>query len=158
MAKTKKAFSAKRVLALALALIMALSVMPAAFAADDVLDQQGKLTSVSGGWRTGAWYVNVFFSTDLSSRGDGLDENGSLNYTYVQMQDNDVVDLTFAFGMQKNAGTNYGRLESISTSGLPASITWKNVEGNVGDTPWPCNMPGSLLNNPTFLKLSLIHI
>ena len=34
MAKTKKAFSAKRVLALALALIMALSVMPAAFAAD----------------------------------------------------------------------------------------------------------------------------
>ena len=33
MAKTKKAFSAKRVLALALALIMALSVMPAAFAA-----------------------------------------------------------------------------------------------------------------------------
>ena len=36
MAKTKKAFSAKRVLALALALIMALSVMPAAFAADIV--------------------------------------------------------------------------------------------------------------------------
>ena len=37
MAKTKKAFSAKRVLALALALIMALSVMPAALE-DDVFN------------------------------------------------------------------------------------------------------------------------
>lgn len=152
MAKTKKAFSAKRVLALALALIMALSVMPAAFAADDVLDQQGKLTSVSGGWRTSASYVNVFFSTDLNSSGDGLNQNGSLNYTYVQMQDNEVVNLSLVYGMRKNGGQNYGRLLSISTSGLPASITWKNVAGNVGDTPWPCDMPGSIFSSPTMLK------
>ena len=152
MAKTKKAFSAKRVLALALALIMALSVMPAAFAADDVLNQQGKIVDVSGGWRTAAWYVNVFFSTDLSSRGDGLGESGSLNYTYVQMQDNETINLSLAFGMQKNSGINYGRLLSMSESGLPASISWKNVEGGVNDRPWPCDMPGSLFSNPTFLK------
>lgn len=152
MAKTKKAFSAKKLLALALALIMALSVLPAAFAAEDPLTQQGKLISVSGGWRTSAWYVNVFFSTDLNSRGENLNEDGSLNYTYVQMQDNEVVNLSLAYGMQKNSGVNYGRLESMSTSGLPASIAWRNVEGGVGAQPWPCDMPGDLFNSPKFLK------
>lgn len=50
MAKTKKAFSAKRVLALALALIMALSVMPAAFAADPT----GPVSQTAGNLVNGA--------------------------------------------------------------------------------------------------------
>lgn len=145
MAKTKKAFSAKRVLALALALIMALSVMPAAFAADDFLEQQGKMISSSGYWRTGAWYVNVFLSTNLSDSGSaGSDESGTLNYTFVQMQDDDIIDLSLALGMLKNSNLNYGWLGSISITGLPNnSFTWTATAGNI-DQPSDKGMNTSL--------------
>lgn len=138
--KTKKVFSGKKLLALILALVMAISVMPVAIAAEpDFLNESGQMISLSGGWRTGVSYVTVYFSTDIDAVPDPLNDNGSLNYTFVQMQDDDVFELQMLFAFKKNSGVNRGRLFGITTSGLPSDVTWKNIMGGLTDQPWPCD-------------------
>lgn len=138
--KTKKAFSGRKILALILALVMAISVMPVALAAEPgFLNESGQMISLSGGWRTGLSYVTVYFSTDIDAIPDPLNENGSLNYTFVQMQDDDVFELQMLFAFKKNSGVNRGRLLGITTSGLPSDVTWKNIMGGLTDQPWPCD-------------------
>ena len=93
MAKTKKAFSAKRVLALALALIMALSVMPAAFAADVTGPVQRTEGNLVGGVDAGHY---VSFRANFQ------------NMTFIQTKDNEAFRFQFWMDAKKNAGVNYG--------------------------------------------------
>lgn len=135
--KTKKVFSGKRILALILALVMAISVMPVAFAAEpDYLNEPGQLISASGGWITKANYGRIFFSTNLNADTSGLNNDGSLNYTYVQMQDDDIFTLQLAFGAMGNQWGQYVRKEkgNYTFTGLPVSdFSWKITAGNAGD-------------------------
>lgn len=135
MAKTKKAFSAKRVLALALALIMALSVMPAAFAATPT----GPVSQTAGNLVNGAdagHYVS--FRANLQ------------NFTFIQTEDNQNFQFQFDLSAKKNAGINYGWIYERSddkpqtlTNAIGKSFTcnWSNyigaLPGNIiGGNDW----------------------
>ena len=135
MAQTKKAFSAKRVLALALALIMALSVMPAAFAATPT----GPVSQTAGNLVNGAdagHYVS--FRADLQ------------NFTFIQTEDNQNFQFQFDLSAKKNSGINHGWIYERSddkpqtlTNAIGKSFTcnWSNyigaLPGNVlGGNDW----------------------
>lgn len=107
MAKTKKAFSAKRVLALALALIMALSVMPAAFAADVTGPVQRTAGNLVGGVDAGHY---VSFRANFQ------------NMTFIQTKDNEAFRFQFWLDAKKNAGVNYGYIDS-RTEEFPQTLT-----------------------------------
>lgn len=123
MAKTKKAFSAKRVLALALALIMALSVMPAAFAATPT----GPVSQTAGNLVNGAdagHYVS--FRANLQ------------NFTFIQTEDNQNFQFQFDLSAKKNSGVNHGWIYERSddkpqtlTNAIGKSFTcnWSNYIG-----------------------------
>lgn len=135
MAKTKKAFSAKRVLALALALIMALSVMPAAFAATPT----GPVSQTEGNLVNGAdagHYVS--FRANLQ------------NFTFIQTEDNQNFQFQFDLSAKKNSGINHGWIYERSddkpqtlTNAIGKSFTcnWSNyigaLPGNIlGGNDW----------------------
>ena len=125
MAKTKKAFSAKRVLALALALIMALSVMPAAFAADVTGPVQRTEGNLVGGVDAGHY---VSFRANFQ------------NMTFIQTKDNEAFRFQFWMDAKKNAGVNYGWIynrsadqpQTLSTPiGKSFSVTWDSYIGGL---------------------------
>lgn len=135
MAKTKKAFSAKRVLALALALIMALSVMPAAFAATPT----GPVSQTEGNLVNGADAGHfVSFRANLQ------------NFTFIQTEDNQNFQFQFNLSAKKNAGINHGWIYERSddkpqtlTNAIGKSFTcnWSNyigaLPGNIfGGNDW----------------------
>ncbi|MCI6400615.1 MAG: hypothetical protein SPF51_01645 [Candidatus Fimivicinus sp.] len=129
MAKTKKAFSAKRVLALALALIMALSVMPAAFAATPT----GPVSQTEGNLVNGVdagHYVS--FRANLQ------------NFTFIQTEDNQNFQFQFRLDARKNANFNYCWIyerqdrapQTLSTPiGKSFSVTWDSYQGGL-PTSW----------------------
>lgn len=122
MAKTKKAFSAKRVLALALALIMALSVMPAAFAATPT----GPVSKTEGNLVNGVdagHYVS--FRANLQ------------NFTFIQTEDNQNFQFQFRLDAKKNLSANYCWIyerqdrapQTLSTPiGKSFSVTWDSYQ------------------------------
>lgn len=128
MAKTKKAFSAKRVLALALALIMALSVMPAAFAADVTGPVQRTEGSLVGGADAGHY---VSFRANFQ------------NMTFIQTKDDEVFSFQFWMEAKKNASVNYAWIyerqdrapQTLSTPiGKSFSVTWDSYQGGLPDS------------------------
>lgn len=128
MAKTKKAFSAKRVLALALALIMALSVMPAAFAATPT----GPVSKTEGNLVNGVdagHYVS--FRANLQ------------NFTFIQTEDNQNFQFQFRLDAKKNLSANYCWIyerqdrapQTLSTPiGKSFSVTWDSYQGGLPDS------------------------
>lgn len=126
MAKTKKAFSAKRVFALALALIMALSVMPAAFAATPTGPVQQSQGDYASGKDTGYWTtMKVNYQ----------------NFTFIQTQNDEQFQFTFDFSARKNAGLNYVHVYApnsdypqtlSSTIGKTSTLSWANGIGGLG--------------------------
>lgn len=125
MAKTKKAFSAKRVLALALALIMALSVMPAAFAATPTGPVQQSQGDYASGKDTGYWTT-----MQLSNQ----------NFTFIQTQNDEQFQFSFNFSARKNAGVNYVHVYApnsdypqtlSSTIGKSSSLSWSGGIGGL---------------------------
>ena len=126
MAKTKKAFSAKRVLALALALIMALSVMPAAFAAEPTGPVESSAGNYSGGVDTGYWTTMRM---------------NYQNFTFIQTQNDEQFQFTFDFSARKNSGVNYVWVYApnneypqtlSSTIGKTSALSWANEIGGLG--------------------------
>lgn len=126
MTKTKKAFSAKRLLALAMALIMALSVMPAAFAADPTGPVERSPGDYSGGRDTGYWTTM---------------QMNYQNFTFIQTEDDEQFQFQFDFSARKNASINYVWVyESSSdypqtlssTIGKSSNLSWSNTIGGLG--------------------------
>ena len=125
MAKTKKAFSAKRVLALALALIMALSVMPAAFAATPTGPVDRTPGNHSSEVKTGNY---VQFRVNFQ------------NMTFIQTKDDEAFRFQFLLEAKKSASRNYGWIyardashpQTLSTPiGKSFSVTWDSYIGGL---------------------------
>lgn len=163
MTKAKRTFSAKRALAIALALVMALSVMPMTLAADDLpayLNESGQVVEQTGYWQSDTTAAWLFFSTDLSVNNtgnsrEGLNNpNGTMNYTYVRMQDSDAqIDLKFAYGSQEYYAWNNRTTEGVVKSGeywmngiSPMTVDWVQILDNGQKTngPFDHNMADNL--------------
>lgn len=107
MTEKKKTLSAKRILSLVLALVMAMSLMVPAFAANEptapVQETAGNL--VNG--EDGGYYVS--FRADKQ------------NFVFIQNEDDEVFQFSFKLGAKKNSGVNYGWVYERS-DGTPQTL------------------------------------
>lgn len=145
--KTALRFS-RRLLACVLALVMVLAATPIAFAADNAVqtyaDQQGKLVSSTGTYylrdveqRAGIlWTPYQAVESEVNQNSDSI--YGTLSYTYVQMSDNDTVNVNFYVSTDKWFSTLAARMNSITpTNSLASSTTWSlsNTSNDNGSNP-----------------------
>lgn len=121
--KTKKVFSGKRILALILALVMALSVMPVAFAAEPTGPVQQTAGNQVDGVDAGHY---VSFRADYQ------------NFAFIQTQDDQAFRFQFNMYAKKNAGVNYGWIytrddshpQTLTTAiGKSFTVDWDNYIG-----------------------------
>lgn len=91
--KTNKVFSGKRILALILALVMAFSVMPVAFAAEPT----GPVQQTAGNHVDGV-DAGHFVSFKVNYQ----------NFVFIQTQDDQEFEFQFKLSAKKNNGANYG--------------------------------------------------
>lgn len=126
--KTKKVFSGKRILALILALVMAISVMPVAFAAEP----EGPVQQTTGNHVDGVdagKYVS--FKVDYQ------------NFVFIQTQDDQAFRFQFNLSAKKNGGGNYGWILGrndqypqtfTSTIGKSFTCDWDSYIGGLPGT------------------------
>ena len=121
--KAKKVFSGKRILALILALVMALSVMPVAFAAEPTGPVQQTAGNQVDGVDAGHY---VSFRADYQ------------NFVFIQTQDDQAFRFQFNMYAKKNAGVNYGWIyirddshpQTLTTAiGKSFTVDWDNYIG-----------------------------
>ncbi len=121
--KAKKVFSGKRILALILALVMAISVMPVALAAEPTGPVQQTTGDHVDGVDAGHY---VSFKADYQ------------NFVFIQTQDNQEFRFQFTLFAKKNQGVNYGWIYTrddshpqtlISTLGKSFTVDWDNYIG-----------------------------
>lgn len=121
--KAKKVFSGKRILALILALVMALSVMPVAFAAEPTGPVQQTAGNHVDGVDAGHY---VSFRADYQ------------NFVFIQTQDDQAFRFQFNMYARKNQGVNYGWVytrddshpQTLTTAiGKSFTVDWDNYIG-----------------------------
>lgn len=121
--KAKKVFSGKRILALILALVMALSVMPVAFAAEPTGPVQQTAGNHVDGVDAGHY---VSFRADYQ------------NFVFIQTQDDQAFRFQFNMYARKNQGVNYGWIyirddshpQTLTTAiGKSFTVDWDNYIG-----------------------------
>lgn len=121
--KAKKVFSGKRILALILAMVMAISVMPVALAAEPTGPVQQTTGDHVDGVDAGHY---VSFKADYQ------------NFVFIQTQDNQEFRFQFTLSAKKNQGVNYGWIYTrddshpqtlISTLGKSFTVDWDNYIG-----------------------------
>lgn len=121
--KAKKVFSGKRILALILALVMALSVMPVAFAAEPTGPVQQTAGNQVDGVDAGHY---VSFRADYQ------------NFVFIQTQDDQAFRFQFNMYARKNQGVNYGWIyirddshpQTLTTAiGKSFTVDWDNYIG-----------------------------
>ena len=121
--KAKKVFSGKRILALILALVMALSVMPVAFAAEPTGPVQQTAGNQVDGVDAGHY---VSFRADYQ------------NFVFIQTQDDQAFRFQFNMYAKKNKGVNYGWIytrddshpQTLTTAiGKSFTVDWDNYIG-----------------------------
>lgn len=131
--KQKALRFSRKLLASALALVMVLVALPVvSFAADytatNYAAQQGKLVSASGFSYLRDDRAGVLWTTYQAAEGDVNKNtaavNGTLTYTYVKMSANDTATVQFYLSTDKWNSTHYGRLNSITSTGGPAT-SWQ---------------------------------
>ena len=133
--KAKKVFSGKRILALILALVMAFSVMPVAFAAEPTGPVQQTAGNHVDGVDAGHY---VSFRADYQ------------NFVFIQTQDDQAFRFQFNMYARKNQGVNYGWVyarddshpQTLTTAiGKSFTVDWDNyikaLPGNLfGGNDW----------------------
>ena len=125
--KTKKVFSGKRILALILALVMAISVMPVAFAAEPTGPIQQTAGNHVDGVDAGKY---VSFKVDYQ------------NFVFIQTQDDQAFRFQFNLSAKKNGGGNYGWILDrkeypqtfTSTIGRSFTCDWDSYIGGLPGT------------------------
>lgn len=126
--KAKKVFSGKRLLALILALVMAFSVMPVAFAAEPTGPVQQTAGNQVNGVDAGHY---VSFRADYQ------------NFVFIQTQDDQAFRFQFNMYAKKNAGVNYGWIytrddshpQTLTTAiGKSFTVDWDNYIGPLPGT------------------------
>lgn len=126
--KAKKVFSGKRILALILALVMAFSVMPVAFAAEPTGPVQQTAGNHVDGVDAGHY---VSFRADYQ------------NFVFIQTQDDQAFRFQFNMYARKNQGVNYGWVytrddshpQTLTTAiGKSFTVDWDNYIGALPGT------------------------
>ena len=136
--KQKALRFSRKLLASVLALVMVLVALPVvSFAADytatNYAAQQGKLVSATGTWYLAAKddRAGLYVSTNADMRtSNAKGANDTLQYTYVQMADNDVVNISVYLGAQKFVSTNWANTQNWAPNDLASRISWTPTIGD----------------------------
>lgn len=152
--KSKALRVSRKLLAALLALVMVLSATPVVFAADDAAETpaapQGHVVSASGTWciipDNNNGQAAVYFSADTNQDwNDSLrGVTNDLNYTYVQMSDDDVVSISFGYGTKKFGSTYTAWTNPMQMNDLAATTQWTV---NSDDAGWGSDLSSIVVPN-----------
>lgn len=156
MVQKQKAFRfSRKLLAAVLALVMVLAATPVAFAADDDATetpavQQGHVVSAEGTWcilpDNNNGQAAVYFSTNTDQNYDSALKGitNDLNYTYVQLADDDVVSISFGYGTKKLGNSYTAWTNAMKLNELAATTQWTV---NSSDAGWGDDLENIVVPN-----------